>query len=169
MASWGPCHVLYAVCRRTLFRRRGTEEELLGGLGSGHIGRSARAAKHPVTAGMSTHRPQLSNQLPGVGGPAEQTQLVVARGGWSPPWSALSVTAAPGETSTPSERERPLSSGTSGSMRQAHPRSAACERGTWPAWRCGQCRQRLGAVGVERRRRVPAECVQRATEEDARW
>lgn len=82
MASWDPCHVLHAVCRRTSFRRGGIEGEPLGGLGSGHIGRSARAAKHPMTVGMSTHRPQLSNQLPGVGGPAEQTQLVVARGGW---------------------------------------------------------------------------------------
>jgi len=62
------------VCRRTRFAEEAPRQHL-GGLGSGHVGRSARAVNPRQAAGMSTHCPQPRNRLPSAGGPAAEPSL----------------------------------------------------------------------------------------------
>jgi hypothetical protein len=120
-------------------RRRG--ENPHGGLGFGHVGRSACAAKHPAAAGMTTHR--SSNREIGCSmwevlrnWPSSRR----SRRRRSTAVRARSYGARGGDPDGAGD-ERPQSSGVSGSARRTDPPPASRERGCL-------ARMEMRAVGV---------------------
>lgn len=139
-------------------RHRG--ENPFGGLGSGRIGRSACRCEEPDGRRDVNASPAIEQSIARCrrscsdDPAARRSRREVSQ----PLQSALTITTLDGETPTAEERERPLSSGASGSASRTESNSSRrVKEATRFAWRCEQSDSGSGAIDAERQRWVTAE------------